>query len=122
MFVISMDNRAIGIALLIMAFGLIIILTVINQGSSSPTSSSNITVTGIISTTGAGTSPTAVFFNGQEATVNSNGQYSISLPNFQVYSVSIRWEALLGTVTGTCNAAPFVLASTSGTATYSGSC
>jgi len=70
--------------------------------------SAKVTVSGKITTTGIGTSPTGIMFvsgdTGETFTAPAVGNsYSITLPNQQTYRVTVSWSGLLG-VRGTFDA------------------
>jgi hypothetical protein len=73
---------------------------------------STIIVSGTASTTGPGTHPVAIMFIDQGSggritnEVDSNGYYSVQLPNGDhTYNVQIAWEGLVGSK-GICDASP----------------
>lgn len=74
--------------------------------------SSTILVSGTITTTGLGTSPSKITFvlqNGQSfVAVPSSGAYQIQLPNTASYSVLISWIGAFG-VAGECNPLSYTL-------------
>jgi hypothetical protein len=76
---------------------------------------STVTVSGSVSTVGAGTSPYKIEFDdtstgvGTSTTVNSES-YSISLTNLRTYNVIVFWTGVLGS-SGTCNGGTLTLQS-----------
>jgi hypothetical protein len=54
--------------------------------------------------------------------VQSDGTYSVELPNDNNYSVVIYWASTVRNTTGTCNIGTFSLYTASSSYTYSTSC
>jgi hypothetical protein len=85
-----------------------------------------VTVSGSVSTVGAGTSPYKIEFDdigtsvGYSTTVSS-GAYSISLTNLKTYNVVVYWTGILGS-SGTCSGGTLNLQSSSGIWNTSYSC
>jgi hypothetical protein len=74
-----------------------------------------VTVSGSVSTVGAGTSPLKIEFDdistgGGTSTTVSSGSYSISLANLTTYNVIVFWTGVLGS-SGTCNGGTLTLQS-----------
>ena len=85
---------------------------------------SSITVSGRVSTNDAGTNPKAVVFTNENSgqaydTAVFNGQYSVSLPNQQSYTVTIEWSGPTG-ANGTCNAGTVSLGQGAGASSLTG--
>lgn len=87
---------------------------------------SEVTISGSVSTVGTATYPQSITFvssggGSPYVTSATNGQYQITLPNVNTYSVTITW-ATLGITGGTCNAGTLNLDSLQNTASYNWSC
>jgi hypothetical protein len=85
---------------------------------------STITVSGRVSTSGAGEDPEALLFTNENtgqvyASAVVDGHYSVSLPNQQSYTVQIRWSGPSG-VNETCNAGTFSLGQGAGATSLTG--
>ncbi len=83
------------------------------------TPASHVTVSGTISTTGSGTSASKINFNGKAGLFSASvtgGQYSISLPNLDIYSTSIQWSGGYSWQTGSLNGPSYNLDLPSGAA------
>ena len=89
--------------------------------SPNPVLPSEVQVRALVYTTGAGTTPTAIYFNGMPANLDGNYAY-IGLSNFNIYNVTIKWTEPYGLETGYCSAKTIILASTSSVANYTFSC
>lgn len=81
-----------------------------------------VTVSGIITTQGAGTHPTSITFGSSTVTTDSNGRYSINLQNNNVYQIQVAWSSIGGFTSGTCNAGSLNLQSQSSALMYNVTC
>src|SRR5579875_183123 len=68
----------------------------ITQNWNIATPSSEITVSGVVNTTGKGTYATAVSFHGDKGSLVSvpviDQEYTVNLPNFEYYNLSVSWS------------------------------
>lgn len=107
--------------------GVLIVLAIIYLvlSPSSPVTHPLVVVSGHAGTS-LFTQPVLLTFKGSAgsyvASVQSNGAYSVSLPNDNDYSVVINWTSTVKNTSGTCTAGTLALYTASSNFTYDASC
>lgn len=91
----------------------------------SPITHPQVIVSGHVSTS-LFTVPTSVTFNGNsgsyKASVQSNGAYSVGVPDYSNYTVVIDWSSTVQNKSGTCDVGTVSVYTASSSYTYNPSC
>lgn len=101
--------RIIGIGVGVIAAVLIAVAVITTVPQITQTVIPFVTVSGSVSTTGPATAPLTIDFTSETGSVNSatvdeEGNYSITLANQHSYSTTIHYSAGFGITSGTCDA------------------